>query len=68
MYKVFSRVEQTLKYIIEQMNPYIMQEGRKIVKLDTNLKDPDSFTKQLLQFKLEMDDLIEEAFLNDMRF
>ena len=50
------------------MNPYIMQEGRKIVKLDTNLKDPDSFTKQLLQFKLEMDDLIEEAFLNDMRF
>ena len=45
MYKVFSRVEQTLKYIIEQMNPYIMQEGRKIIKLDTNLKDPDSFTK-----------------------
>ena len=30
------------------MNPYIMQEGRKIIKLEANLKDPDEYTKKLL--------------------
>ena len=37
MYKVFSRVDTTLKYIINKMNPYIMQEGGKIVKNQDNL-------------------------------
>lgn len=31
MYKVFNRVEHTLKHIINSMNPYIMAEGTKIV-------------------------------------
>lgn len=51
MYKVFSRCEQTLKYIIDQMNPYIMQEGGKIVGNEENQKDPIKFTEQLLEFK-----------------
>ena len=31
MYEVFSRVDTTLKYIIDKMNPFIMNEGRKII-------------------------------------
>jgi hypothetical protein len=32
MYKVFSRVDSTLKFIIAKMNDYIMKEGKKIVE------------------------------------
>ena len=32
MYNIFSRVEPTLKYIIEIMDPFIMQEGAKITE------------------------------------
>jgi hypothetical protein len=55
MYKVFYRVEWTLKFIINKLNPYIMQEGGKIVKNEENLKDPLKFTSKLLEFKNEMD-------------
>lgn len=68
MYKVYSRVEKTLKFIINKMNPYIMQEGSKIVNNEENRKDPLEFTSKLLAFKEQMDKLIEEAFNNDMRF
>ena len=36
MYKVFYRTPSTLNHIINKMNPYIMQEGEKIVKNDEN--------------------------------
>ena len=68
MYNVFSRVDWTLKFIINRMNPYINQEGGKIVKNSDNLKDPLKFTQKLLDFKNEMDKLIEDAFCNDMKF
>lgn len=50
------------------MNPYIAQEGGKIISDTDNLADPNKFTLQLLDFKAQMDDLIEKSFLNDMRF
>lgn len=68
MYNVFSGVPSTLKFIISKMNPYIMKEGTKIVKNDENLSQPIKFTQKLLEFKLEMDQLIERAFQNDMKF
>lgn len=68
MYKVFYRTPSTLNHIINKMNPYIMQEGEKIVKNEENLKDPLKFTTKLLEFKAQMDDLIEQAFNNDMKF
>jgi len=55
MYKVFYRTPSTLNHIINKMNPYIMQEGEKIVKNDENLKDPLKFTTKLLEFKDQMD-------------
>ena len=62
MYEVFSRVESTLEFIIKKMDPFIMEEGRKIVKSEENLKDPLKFTGGLLQFKEEMDRIIATAF------
>ena len=51
MYKVFNRTPSTLTHIINKMNPYIMQEGSKIVKNEENAKDPLKFTVKLLEFK-----------------
>ena len=68
MYEVFSRVETTLKYIINKMTPFIMDEGRKIITNEENLKDPCKFTARLLEFKSEMDNIIAKAFKNDMKF
>lgn len=55
MYKVFLRVETTLKYMIAKMDPFIMQEGRKIIKNEELTKDPIKFTIKLLELKAEMD-------------
>ena len=68
MYNVFNRTSSTLVHIINKMNPYILQEGSKIVSNEENLKDPLKFTVKILEFKSSMDDLIERAFNNDMRF
>jgi hypothetical protein len=68
MYSVFNRTSSTLVHIINKMNPYILQEGGKIVSNEENLKDPLKFTVKILEFKSAIDDLIEKAFNNDMRF
>lgn len=57
-----------MKYIINKMNPYIMEEGRKILKNEDNLSSPIKFTEKLLKFKDEIDDLIAKSFSNDMKF
>ena len=51
MFKVYSRVDRTLKYIIDKMKPYIMQEGGKIINNEENRKDPLKFTIKMLEFK-----------------
>ena len=45
-----------------------MQESRKIIKNEELSKDPIKFTLKLLELKAEMDNIIERAFNNDMRF
>jgi hypothetical protein len=44
MYRIFKRVETTLKYIIQKMQPYIEEKGEKIVKDEKLNKDPVEFT------------------------
>lgn len=68
MYKVFKRDEDSLKHIINLMNPYIVERGEKIVQDDGLLKEPVEFTKKLLELKAEMDFMVEKAFNNDMKF
>ena len=68
MYDVFLRVETTLKFVIQKMDPFIMQEGKKIITNEELRKDPIKFTIKLLELKAEMDQIISQAFNNDMRF
>lgn len=46
------------------MNPYIVERGNKIVEDETLLKDPIAFTTKLLEFKAEMDRMVETSFSN----
>ena len=48
------------------MNPYILDRGEKIVKDENNLKDPNEFTQKLLDFKAEMDILVENYLSQDI--
>ena len=68
MFRLFKRVESTLKYIIQKMAPYIEGRGEKIVTDEAILKDPIKFTSELLGLKKEMDEMVEKSFLNDIRF
>jgi len=44
------------------MAPYIEGRGEKIVMDEALLKDPIEFTKQLLNLKAEMDEMVEKSF------
>lgn len=68
LFRVFRRVESTLKYVIQKMAPYIDERGTRIVTDEALLKDPIEFTTKLLEFKKEMDDMVEFSFKNDIRF
>ena len=68
MYRVFKRVESTLKYILAEMGPYIEGRGEVIIKDEALLKDPIEFTKKLLALKQEMDEMVEQSFENDIKF
>jgi len=68
MYRIFKRVENTLKFIIAKMNPYIEGRGEKIINDEALKKDPIEFTKKLLELKSEMDKMVEFSFQNDIRF
>ena len=68
MFRLFKRVETTLKNIIQKMSPYIEDRGKKIVENEALLKDPIEFTKKLLELKAEMDKMVEFSFQNDIRF
>jgi len=62
MFRMFKRVESTLKYIIQKMSPYIEDRGKKIVEDEALLKDPIEFTKKLLELKTEMDNMVTSSF------
>lgn len=68
MYKVFVRVETTIKYIIHKMNPYIENRGKKIVDDETLQKNSIEFTQRLLDLKQEMDEMVQFSFANDIKF
>lgn len=68
MFRVFKRVESTLKYMIAKMSPYIEERGEKIVQDEALLKDPIEFTAKLLALKREMDEMVEQSFQNEIRF
>ena len=68
MYKVFIRDEVTLVPVIHAMTDYIETRGFNIVKDVKMLAAPVEFTQELLNFKKEIDTLIETSFRNDLKF
>lgn len=68
LYRVFSRVPETLPHVIAQMKPYIDKVGSAIVSDGDNLKNPIQFTQKLLDFKLEVDNYVQNSFANNMLF
>ena len=59
MYKVFSRDENTLTPVIHAMSTYLEARGTKVVQDEAMLQAPEKFTQELLNFKKEIDILIE---------
>ena len=68
MYKVFVRNEATLVPVIHSMSSYIEARGLRIIKDEKMLAAPEDFTQELLNFKKEIDILIETSFRNDLKF
>ena len=68
MYEILHRGTDTLKLIIQRMNPYIEKRGNAIVTDKNLLKDPNAFSKALLALKAEMDEVIAKSFDNHMQF
>ena len=68
MYQCFRRDEDSLKHIINKMNPYIQKRGEKIVQDEALLTSPVEFSKKLLELKAEMDHMVQQSFDNDMKF
>lgn len=68
IYDVFYRVEETLKYIIQKMDPFIVKEGEKIVLSADLQKKPLEMVRKMLALKSEIDEMISNSFQNDMRF
>lgn len=68
MYDVYIRVEETLTFIIKKMDPFIIQEGEKLVLSAELQKKPLEMVRKLLALKTEIDGLIANSFQNDMRF
>ena len=68
MYSVFSRLPDTLQFIVAKMKAYIEKTGSEIVMDEENLKDPLKFVRLLLSFKSEMDQVVETCFDKNMDF
>jgi len=68
MFRIFKRIDSTLKYIILKMQPYIEKKGETILKDEKLLKDPVQFTQKLLLFKEEIDIMVKNSFEDDIRF
>ena len=67
-YDLFSLYPQSLKEITTVFQPYISKRGEDIYKDKEISKDPKKFIPQLISFKKEMDNLIQDCFRNNLDF
>ena len=68
LFNIFKRNPTTYEQIIDKMRPYIIDRGTSIVMNDENLKSPLDFTQKLLDFKREVDIMVEQSFYNQIDF
>ena len=67
-YDLFSLYPDSLKVITKSFKPYIKRRGEEIGKNREVSRDPRKFIPQLVSLKKEMDNLVEECFLNNPNF
>jgi cullin 3 len=68
MYRLFKLATTALTCILDKLQDYIETKGKQIVADPELVKNPIAFTRKLLEFKSQMDEIVERAFLNDVRF
>ena len=68
MYKCFVREDTNLGVIIHCLCEYTESLGNKYVEDVTLTADPCAFTQKLLDFKKEVDSMIEYSFSNNIKF
>jgi len=68
MYKCFSRDGQSLKHMVSRMGPYITKRGEAIIMDENIVKDAKEFSTKLLALKQAVDELVENAFNNEIGF
>ena len=64
LFQLLKRDDKTFDLLIEMFKPHIATKGKSIVTDESNMKDPIAYTQGLLDFKAEMDEVVEEAFEN----
>lgn len=68
MYKCFVREDSNLGVIIHCLSEYIESLGTQYVEDSNLVADPVAFTQKLLEFKKEIDNMIEQSFHNNIKF
>ena len=67
LYTLLKRCPDTVSNITEKMKPYIEHRGEEIIKDQELLKNPVDFTQRLLDLKKEIDEMVSEAFENNIK-
>jgi cullin-4 len=68
MFQCYSRNDPNLGIMVQRLNEFIVEKGTEIVQDQKLHEDAKGFTKKLLDFKEEIDKLLEESFRNNIRF
>jgi hypothetical protein len=68
MYSIFKRVESTLHFMTDKMGPYIESRGAVLVSDQQLQNDAIEYTRALLAFKKEIDNMVEYSFENNAHF
>jgi cullin 3 len=68
MYKLFSRVKDGLKPIIDCVSGYLREQGKLLVKEEEGGTNPITFVQNLLDLKDRFDHFLHSSFNNDKNF
>lgn len=68
MYRLFKLDPPSIKHLLYHMQTYIIEKGKSIVMDPEYIKNPVIFTQKLLDFKKEIDTLVDSSFKMDIAF
>jgi hypothetical protein len=68
MYRLFKLGTSALACISEKMQNFIEDKGKSLVSDPELLKSAVNFTQKLLNFKKDIDEIVEKSFCNDVKF